>query len=183
MLIEVERECWNRTLDFLNYKCGIWSHIKAGLTFVYFHLLQSSGVKGDTEQAAKRQKVDIAVDPAKASTPRSSGPCASAATPCTMGVTDMDKSTENILSHSPKSKRQSCQSAPVGIHPFVLNKYKLDNRPTAFRVISPLPSDFAHVGCSLLFLVWGYCFLAPSFVRMKFTMIHHLLYIEKEKMK
>ncbi|KHG22676.1 hypothetical protein F383_03537 [Gossypium arboreum] len=106
---------------------------------------QSSGVKGDTEQAAKRQKVDIAVDPAKASTPRSSGPCASGATPCTMGVTDMDKSTENILSHSPKSKRQSCQSAPVGIHPFVLNKYKLDNRPTAFRVISPLPSDFAHV--------------------------------------
>ncbi|MBA0769150.1 hypothetical protein Gotri_017913, partial [Gossypium trilobum] len=86
---------------------------------------QSSGVKGDTEQAAKRQKVDIAADPAKASTPRSSGPCASAATPCTMGVT-------------------SCQSATVGIHPFVLNKYKLDNRPTAFGVISPLPPDFAH---------------------------------------
>ncbi|KAG8477247.1 hypothetical protein CXB51_030667 [Gossypium anomalum] len=76
---------------------------------------QSSGVKGDTEQAAKRQKVDIAADPAKASTPRSSGPCASPATPCTMGVTDTDKSTENILSHSPKSKRQSCQSAPVDV--------------------------------------------------------------------
>ncbi|KAH1080692.1 hypothetical protein J1N35_020453 [Gossypium stocksii] len=105
---------------------------------------QSSGVKGDTEQAAKRQKADIAADPAKASTPRSSGSCASAATPCTMGVTDTDKSTENILSHSPTSKRQSCQSAPVGIHPFVLNKYKLDKRPTAFGVISPLPSDFGH---------------------------------------
>ncbi|MBA0802095.1 hypothetical protein Gohar_012424, partial [Gossypium harknessii] len=116
---------------------------------------QSSGVKGDTEQAAKRQKVDIAADPAKASTPRSSGPCASAATPCTMGVTDTDKSTENILSHSPKSKRQSCQSAPVGIHLFVLNKYKLDNRPTAFRVISPLPSDFAHVNVLKHFSQYG----------------------------
>ncbi|TYG44172.1 hypothetical protein ES288_D11G076900v1 [Gossypium darwinii] len=116
---------------------------------------QSSGVKGDTEQAAKRQKVDIAADPANASTPRSSGPCASAATPCTMGVTDTDKSTENILSHSPKSKRQSCQSAPVGIHPFVLNKYKLDNRPTAFRVISPLPPDFAHVNVLKHFSQYG----------------------------
>ncbi|KAE8694144.1 COPII coat assembly protein sec16-like [Hibiscus syriacus] len=105
---------------------------------------QSSGVKGNTEQAAKRQKVGIAADPAKPSTPIFFGPGASAATSCTMDMTDKDLSTENVLYHSPKSKQWSSQSAPVA-HPFPVNKYKLDNRPTAFRVISPLPSDLAHV--------------------------------------
>ncbi|XP_022774394.1 zinc finger CCCH domain-containing protein 41-like isoform X2 [Durio zibethinus] len=119
---------------------------------------QSSGVKGDllTEQAAKRQKVGVAADPAKASTASSSEPGCSAATPCTVAMTDKNKSTENVVSHSPKSstamplqesmssKQQFCRSAPVG-HPFLMNKYKLDNRPTAFRVIPPLPSGFADV--------------------------------------
>ncbi|XWS30386.1 hypothetical protein CRYUN_Cryun24cG0113000 [Craigia yunnanensis] len=119
---------------------------------------QSSGVKGDllTEQAAKGQKVGIIADPAKASTQSSSEPGASAATPCAIGMTDKNKLTESVVSHSPKSnttmalqesmssKRQSCQSAPVG-HPFLMNKYKLDNRPTAFRFIPPLPSGFADV--------------------------------------
>ncbi|KAE8697452.1 COPII coat assembly protein sec16-like [Hibiscus syriacus] len=81
----------------------------------------------------------------KASTLRSSSePDASAATPCSMGMMDKDMSTENVLSPSLKSKQQPCLSAPVA-HPFPMRKYKLDNRPTAFRVISPLPSDFAHV--------------------------------------
>ncbi|XVF16363.1 hypothetical protein REPUB_Repub10bG0025000 [Reevesia pubescens] len=119
---------------------------------------QSSGVKGDllTEQDAKRQKVGIAADPAKASMPSSSEPGASAATPCNIGMTDKNKSTENVASHSPKSNntmalpesmssnQQSRPSAPVG-HPFLMNKYKLDNRPTAFRVTPPLPSGFADV--------------------------------------
>ncbi|XWS44145.1 hypothetical protein CRYUN_Cryun15aG0019400 [Craigia yunnanensis] len=119
---------------------------------------QSSGVKGDllTEQAAKRQKVGITADPAKASTPSSSEPSASAATLCTIGMTDKNKSMENIVSHSPKSntpmalqesmssKQQSRLSAPVGL-PFLMNKYKLDNRPTAFRVTPPLPYGFADV--------------------------------------
>ncbi|KAK8587766.1 hypothetical protein V6N12_022243 [Hibiscus sabdariffa] len=105
---------------------------------------QSSGVKGNTEQAAKRQKVGIAADPAKASTPKPSGSGTSAAAPCTMGMPDKDMSTENVLSQSSKTNLLSCQSAPVA-HPFLLNKYKMDNRPTAFRVISPLPSAFAHV--------------------------------------
>ncbi|KAK6256428.1 hypothetical protein SCA6_017733 [Theobroma cacao] len=119
---------------------------------------QSSGVKGDlmTEQAAKRQKVGIAADPAKASTPMSSEPGASAATPCTIGMTEKNKSMENVVSHSPKSnttmalqesmssKQQSRPSAPAG-HPFLMNRYKLDNRPPAFRVIPPLPSGFADV--------------------------------------
>ncbi|XVE84011.1 hypothetical protein DITRI_Ditri16bG0134600 [Diplodiscus trichospermus] len=119
---------------------------------------QSSGVKGDllTGQAAKRQKVGITADPAKASTPTSSAASAHTATPCNIGMTDKNKTMENVVSCSPKSntsialqepmgsKLQSHPSAPAG-HPFLMNKYKLDNRPTAFRVTPPLPSGFADV--------------------------------------
>ncbi|KAK8607267.1 hypothetical protein V6N13_053009 [Hibiscus sabdariffa] len=119
---------------------------------------QSSGVKGEllSGQAVKRQKVEIVAGPAKASSSSSSEPGAFVATPCTVGMTDKNKSTEDDVSHSPKSStpmalqeptssmQQSCVSAPVG-HPIMMNKYKLDNRPTAFRVIPPLPSGFADV--------------------------------------
>ncbi|KAA3464317.1 zinc finger CCCH domain-containing protein 41-like [Gossypium australe] len=121
-------------------------------------ILHSSGVKGDlpTEQAAKKQKVGIAADPAKASTPSLSEPGAHTTIPCTVGMTDKNKSTENVGSHGPtsnatmslqeskSSKQQYRPSAPTG-YPFLMNKYKLDNRPTAFRVIPPLPSGFADV--------------------------------------
>ncbi|XVF58013.1 hypothetical protein PTKIN_Ptkin07bG0028300 [Pterospermum kingtungense] len=119
---------------------------------------QSSGVKGDllTEHAAKRQKVGITADPAKPSTPSFSEPGASAATPCTIGTMDSSESMENVVSHSSRSnthvalqesmssKQHSRPSATVG-HSFLMNKYKLDNRPTAFRVTPPLPSCFADV--------------------------------------
>ncbi|KAA3455937.1 zinc finger CCCH domain-containing protein 41 [Gossypium australe] len=122
---------------------------------------QSSIVKGDplSEPAAKRHKVGSAADPAKALIPSSSEPSASAAKTCTKEMTDKNKSMENVVSRSPKSctsmalqesmssKQQyckPCQSAPMR-HPFLMNKYKLDNRPTAFRVIPPLPSGFADV--------------------------------------
>ncbi|XWS40705.1 hypothetical protein CRYUN_Cryun17cG0018300 [Craigia yunnanensis] len=140
---------------------------------------QSSGVKGDllTEQAAKRQKVGIVADPAKALIRSYSEPGAYAATPCTIGMTDKNKSTENVVSHNPKSsittslqesmssKQHSHQLAPVG-HPLLMNKYKLDNRPTAFRVIPPLPSGFADVSHSLSFSSSEKLVFAPSFMRM-----------------
>ncbi|KAE8718215.1 COPII coat assembly protein sec16-like [Hibiscus syriacus] len=122
---------------------------------------QSSVVKGDllTEPAAKKQKVGIAADPAKALIPGSSESGAPAAKPYFIGMTDKNKSTENGASQSSKpstsmallestsSKQQSRKphlSAPIR-HPFPMNKYKLDNRPIAFRVIPPLPSGFADV--------------------------------------
>ncbi|KAE8706698.1 COPII coat assembly protein sec16-like [Hibiscus syriacus] len=106
---------------------------------------QSSGVKGSllSGQAPKRQKVEIVADPAKASTSSSSEPFV--VTPCTVGMTDESKSTENDVSHKPTSSMQlSCVSAPVR-HPVMMNKYKLDNRPISFWVIPPLPSGFADV--------------------------------------
>ncbi|KAE8694376.1 hypothetical protein F3Y22_tig00110783pilonHSYRG00113 [Hibiscus syriacus] len=112
---------------------------------------QSGVVKGDllTEPAAKRQKVGVAADPAKALIHSSSE----------IGMIDKIKSEENVVSRSPKpsnsmalrespsSKKQSCiphLSAPIR-YPIPMNKYKLDNRPRAFRVIPPLPSGFADV--------------------------------------
>ncbi|KAE8710027.1 zinc finger family protein [Hibiscus syriacus] len=112
---------------------------------------QSSGVKSEllSGQAAKRQKVEVVADPAKASS--SSEPGAFVVSPCTVGMMDKNKSTENSPKSNPmalleptSSMQVSCVSAPVR-YPVMMNKYKLDNRPTAFRVIPPLPPGFADV--------------------------------------
>ncbi|KAK8592991.1 hypothetical protein V6N12_045082 [Hibiscus sabdariffa] len=117
-------------------------------------LLQSGGVKGDlpTEQAAKRQKVGVAADPA--TTPSVSEPGASSTIPCTVWMTDKNNSTDNIASQGPTSNTtlslQECKSSKQQSHPSAvghlhLSKYKLDNRPTAFSVIPSLPSGLPDV--------------------------------------
>ncbi|KAE8700051.1 Pentatricopeptide repeat (PPR) superfamily protein [Hibiscus syriacus] len=73
-------------------------------------------------QKNQEAKGGIVADPAKASTPRSFGAGTSAATPCTMDMADKDMSTENALSHSPKSNQWS-QSASVA-HPFSVDVLK-----------------------------------------------------------
>ncbi|KAJ8557170.1 hypothetical protein K7X08_002795 [Anisodus acutangulus] len=50
-----------------------------------------------------------------------------------------------VATQEPSSLRQSIHPlAPDGA-PFVFNRYKLDNRPTAFKVLPPLPSGLANV--------------------------------------
>ncbi|XP_062106918.1 zinc finger CCCH domain-containing protein 41 [Humulus lupulus] len=129
----------------------------------------------DMEQPTKRPKVEIAADVAKAATPRSSdsapvvisqhadtmsdknkGENALSHCPKTNTVSDKNKG-ENAVSHTPKSNttavlQESMGSkqhpvrpfTPVG-SPFLVNRYKLDNRPTAFRILPPLPTGFANV--------------------------------------
>ncbi|KAK8716073.1 hypothetical protein V6N13_043392 [Hibiscus sabdariffa] len=115
---------------------------------------KSGGVKGDlpTEQAAKRQKVGVAADPA--TTPSVSEPGASSTIPCTVWMTDKNNSTDNIASQGPTSNTtlslQECKSSKQQSHPSAvghlhLSKYKLDNRPTAFSVIPSLPSGLPDV--------------------------------------
>ncbi|XP_015061762.1 zinc finger CCCH domain-containing protein 41-like [Solanum pennellii] len=71
-------------------------------------------------------------------------------------VSDNSRSTENAehscprscsaaATQEPSSLRQSIP--PVAPHgaPFVFNRYKLDNRPTAFKVLPPMPSGLANV--------------------------------------
>lgn len=123
-----------------------------------FDLLQASGPKGEVvaEQAAKRPKVEIVADVAKPATPRSSSDPGSVASAYAEMVGDKNKSVDNVLSHSPKTsstavlqesmslKEPIRQLAPGGA-PFPMNRYKLDNRPTAFRIIPPLPPGLASV--------------------------------------
>ncbi|KAK4727044.1 hypothetical protein R3W88_031961 [Solanum pinnatisectum] len=71
-------------------------------------------------------------------------------------VSDNSRSTENaerscsiscsaVATQEPSSLRQSIPPlAPHGA-PFVFNRYKLDNRPIAFKVLPPMPSGLANV--------------------------------------
>ncbi|CAN4115573.1 unnamed protein product [Withania somnifera] len=70
-------------------------------------------------------------------------------------VSDSSRSAENaerscslscsaIATQEPSSLRQSIRPlAPHGA-PFVFNRYKLDNRPTVFKVLPPMPSGLAN---------------------------------------
>ncbi|KAM7520844.1 hypothetical protein LguiB_019806 [Lonicera macranthoides] len=118
----------------------------------------ATGLKGEiaTEQAAKRHKVGTIDDISKALTPSFSGPCTGVASPKAEVVADSGKIVENVVSESSKTKKtvmlkesssfkQSIRPlAPVGA-PFVMNKFKLDNRPTTFTIIPPLPAGLADV--------------------------------------
>ncbi|KAM0958056.1 hypothetical protein EV1_023156 [Malus domestica] len=118
---------------------------------------QATGPKGetDTEQAAKRPKVGTTTEADKAATPSSSNPAPADAMHAEM--TDRNKSGENILSGSPKTsspvmlqqspslKLQTIRPlGPLG-PPSPFNRYKLDNRPTGFIILPPLPVGFANV--------------------------------------
>nr|XP_009612584.1 zinc finger CCCH domain-containing protein 41 [Nicotiana tomentosiformis]XP_009612592.1 zinc finger CCCH domain-containing protein 41 [Nicotiana tomentosiformis]XP_009612600.1 zinc finger CCCH domain-containing protein 41 [Nicotiana tomentosiformis]XP_009612609.1 zinc finger CCCH domain-containing protein 41 [Nicotiana tomentosiformis] len=55
------------------------------------------------------------------------------------------KSSSTVATHDASNLKQSIRPlAPVGA-PFILNRYKLDNRPTAFKLLPPLPSALANV--------------------------------------
>uniref|UniRef100_A0A2P2M2E8 Rrm/rnp domain n=1 Tax=Rhizophora mucronata TaxID=61149 RepID=A0A2P2M2E8_RHIMU len=109
---------------------------------------QATGVKGEimSEPAAKRHKVGMAADVAEG---------AGEATPCLEATMEKNKSVENIVACSPKlgsviglqesagSKQPSHPLTP-SIAPLLMNRCKLDNQPTAFRIIKPLPTGLAN---------------------------------------
>lgn len=81
---------------------------------------------------------------------------------CAEMIVDKNKSTENVASSIPKTSASLMQHestasrqlirpvAPTGAV-FLTNRYKLDNRPTAFKIIPPLPPGLANVNLSLSF--------------------------------
>jgi RNA-binding protein 26 len=102
----------------------------------------------------------LAADIGKVATPSSSSPTPVSALHDEM-LTDKNKSGDTIVSHSPKTstttalqqspslKQQTIRPlAPLGT-PVPPNRYKLDNRPTGFRILPPLPSGFANVSLFL----------------------------------
>lgn len=157
--------CYFASYKFQLGSIRITNLVNVSLRVLDFDVLQTTGSKGesDTEQPAKRTKVGIAVDVAKASTPSSSDASPVIISPNAGKTPDKNKSGEKPVSHSPKTNTtvvlpESMSSkqhpvrpfAPVG-SPFMVNRFKLDNRPTAFKILPPLPAGFTNVSFSLSF--------------------------------
>ncbi|XP_014513821.1 zinc finger CCCH domain-containing protein 41 [Vigna radiata var. radiata] len=114
---------------------------------------QASGLKGElsNEQAAKRLKLGTASDVAKlASPPQSSDTEGGMTSPHTEAAADKNKQLVNTVPQSPKTSTAARLQEPTGLkHPIQplmpLNRYKLDNRPAAFRIIPPLPAGLTNV--------------------------------------
>lgn len=84
----------------------------------------------DSGSVVSPQQAELALDgcrPAESTAPQSS------------------KLSSGVPLQEPSSLKPSIRLlAPTGV-PFVLKRFKLDNRPTAFKVLPPLPTGFADV--------------------------------------
>nr|GEZ49091.1 zinc finger CCCH domain-containing protein 41 [Tanacetum cinerariifolium] len=100
---------------------------------------QATSSKGDveSEQVAKRQKLGTVADSTKAATSSSCDPETNLSSPKFEALCNGNKS----LGRAVPSMRPL---APV-VPSVVTNRFKLDNRPTAFKIISTLPTDLAKV--------------------------------------
>ncbi|XP_073294051.1 zinc finger CCCH domain-containing protein 41-like isoform X1 [Primulina huaijiensis] len=107
---------------------------------------QSAGVKDVTisDQAFKSLEGGTPPDNAKTETTK---------LPDTHVIAENIRSAEHAVQHTtaskpnivqPSSLRQIRQPALLGT-PFVGNRFKLDNRPTTFRIVAPLPNGLANV--------------------------------------
>ncbi|KAF8399749.1 hypothetical protein HHK36_015620 [Tetracentron sinense] len=117
---------------------------------------QAPVVKGEVaaEQAVKRHKVGTLTDIEKAATPSPTDPGTTGARPGAEKMVDKNNIEENNVSPKTNSamvllslrslKLPSRPSTPIGV-PYPVNRFKLDNRPTAFRILPPLPAGFANV--------------------------------------
>ncbi|KAK6913077.1 RNA recognition motif domain [Dillenia turbinata] len=141
-MLDQKRNDFRRQLDKLQ---------KLAILKIWF--LQVAGLKNDavSEQASKRHKADKASEGSNPATPRPNDP----GTVMASSGADSNKSVENALTDSsgknflPKlqdgsSLKQPRPLAPAGA-PFMMHRFKLDNRPTSFRITSPLPDGFADL--------------------------------------
>lgn len=119
--------------------------------------LEKQATKGEValEQASKKQKVGTVADATKTATPSCSDHGIGEASPQVDGMADSSKSSEfvgpqnsksnaTIALQQPSSLKPSIRPlAPVGA-PFIMNRFKLDNRPSAFKILPPLPPALAN---------------------------------------
>lgn len=112
---------------------------------------KATGPKGEvTEPSAKKPKTSKTSDVAKLASPQSSDADIGMPSPHAETTVDKNKQLVNTVSQSPKASTPMRLQEPSGlkqsIQPSVhVNRYKLDNRPTAFRIIPPLPVGLANV--------------------------------------
>ncbi|CAA7410312.1 unnamed protein product [Spirodela intermedia] len=104
-----------------------------------------------TERPAKKLKTDEDAEVTKASTPRPANSNIVGGHQEPEKPQDKGSSRETIVSPSSKLSMTLVQQSPrslklAGHSPgLYANRFKIDNRPTAFKIISPLPDDLASV--------------------------------------
>ncbi|KAI9075557.1 hypothetical protein K1719_042463 [Acacia pycnantha] len=103
---------------------------------------QATGLKGEvvTEQAAKRLKTGMSADV-------NSGFCMAPSQAET--IADKNNTLGNLVSQSPKATAIIAQQESTALKPPIrpyapVNRYKLDNRPTSFKIIPPLPAGLEN---------------------------------------
>ncbi|KAF9604416.1 hypothetical protein IFM89_006425 [Coptis chinensis] len=101
-----------------------------------------------TEQAAKRHKVGMGTDIVKTATPSPINSITAECQPGSVKTVEKELSEESIVSPSSKTgatlvlqspsslKHPTRPSVPIGTVP-VVSRFKLDNRPTTFRILPP----------------------------------------------
>lgn len=114
--------------------------------------MQATGLKGEVvpEQASKRPKMGTAADVAKLASSQLSEFSIGMASLHAETVADKINPLGNHASQSPKASaiisHQESTALKQPIRPFApVNRYKLDNRPTAFKITPPLPAGLANV--------------------------------------
>lgn len=121
---------------------------------------QATGHKSEgatDHQAVKRNKGEPVADSPKTTSSKTSDLNTVVDSPQAEVLVDKNKLAENMVPNGSKTNSSKETEEPIGlkqpIHPlapadasyFPINRFKLDNRPTAFRIIPPLPVGFANV--------------------------------------
>lgn len=120
--------------------------------------MQATGLKDEiaSDQPSKGQKGGTVVDVAKIETSRFSDSGTVILSPQAEVTTYSGRPAENAVAYSPKTKSTMTfpesstlkpsihPLAPLGA-PYITNRFKLDNRPTAFKILPPLPTGLANV--------------------------------------
>ncbi|XP_011623446.1 zinc finger CCCH domain-containing protein 27 isoform X1 [Amborella trichopoda] len=113
---------------------------------------QGLAVKGETatDHVGKRQKTETVSAVSCTSNPTQ----VSNHSPGTESVVAKGNSGDSVSAKSlkehmgpqasPKGSKQPSRLAPSVSSPFLINRYKLDNRPTAFKILPPLPTGLAN---------------------------------------
>lgn len=135
-------------MKFLGWDCWV--------ILLSFHFQQATGLKGEvaSDQTSKTPKVGtVAADVAKAE--NSSTTTSPVSTVVALPPADNSNAAENFVANGSQTNaiaeedatlKQSIRPlAPVVGAPFVMNRFKLDNRPTSFKIIPPLPTGLANV--------------------------------------
>ena len=130
--------------------------------------MQATGLKEEValDQPSKGQKGGMVVDVAKIEMLRPSDSGTAISSPQADTTMDSGRAGESAVARSPKInstialpessilKPSIRPLAPLGA-PMVINRFKLDNRPTAFKILPPLPAGLANVISLLVFLTYS----------------------------